>query len=60
MNSHISLEITNEILATKRFVSSCKLAATKDDGKVDKEEQKIIDKINKASIKYIKELEKLK
>ncbi len=59
MNQHISLEITNEILATKNFVSSCKMAATKDDGKVDKAEQKMLDKISKLSVKYMKELEKL-
>lgn len=59
MNAHINLEITNEIAVTKNFVTACKLAATKDDGKVNKEEQKVLDKISKASIKYIKELERL-
>lgn len=60
MNQHINLEITNEILVTKNFVNSCKLAAMKDDGVIDKEEQKQLDKIAKAADKFIKELEKIK
>lgn len=59
MNPHIKLEITNEILVTKNFVNSCRLAATKDDGVIDKEEKKQLDKIRKASEKFVKELEKL-
>lgn len=60
MNSHIKLELANEILVTRNFVSACKLAAVKDDGIIDKEEQKILDKISKAASKFIVELEKIK
>ena len=59
MNSHIKLEIANEVMVTKNFLAACKLAATKDDGKVEKEEQKQLDKISKAAIKFLKELEKI-
>lgn len=59
MNPHIQLEITNEMLVTKNFINSCRVAAMKDDGIIDKDEQKLLNKIAKASNKFIKELEKL-
>lgn len=59
MNQYMSIAIRNEIMATKNFISTCNLAATKDDGVVDKEEQKQLNKIKKCCDRYIKELEKI-
>lgn len=59
MNHHISLEITNELLVTQNFVNSCKIAAMKDDGAIDAEEQKVLKKISKAADKFMKELKKI-
>lgn len=57
MNQFITSQIDNSISFTKSFIVSCEMGALKDDGKIDKEEQKILSKIRKASQAYIKELE---
>jgi len=43
----------------KTFELSCKMAALKNDGKVDKNEEKQLKKISAASKKFIQELEKI-
>ena len=40
------------------FKVTCKIASMKDDGITSKEEQKLLDKINKESDAYIKNLKK--
>ena len=60
MNYLIKSQITNMITIAKTFDQSCKMAAIMDDGKTDKAEAKIIQKITNATTQYIKELEKLK
>lgn len=60
MNYLIKSQITNMIAIAKTFDQSCKMAAIMDDGKTDKAEAKIIQKITNATTQYIKELEKLK
>ena len=58
MNPYIKLEINNEILVTKNFLNSCRVAAMKDDGTVDPAEKKLLERLAKATDKYISELEK--
>ncbi|MCR5460867.1 MAG: hypothetical protein K6F51_13370 [Acetatifactor sp.] len=59
MNSLIRLEITNQILNCRNFLRSCKRAALKDDGVIDADEKRILNKLVKATEKYAKELDKL-
>jgi len=52
-------QIKNMIAMTKTFNQSCKMAAMKNDGQINKEEQKILKKIESATQHFIKELEKI-
>lgn len=60
MNQYISAQIMNMVTMAKTFNQSCKMAATKDDGLIDRQEEKQIKKINAAVEKFIKELEAIK
>ena len=59
MNDYMESYITNAITYLKTFEPSLRMAALKNDGRIDKHEQKIIDKTNKLTDKYIRELEYL-
>lgn len=58
-NTFLQSQILNQIHMVESFKANCKIASMKDDGKTSKEEQKILDKINKESDAYIKSLKKL-
>lgn len=60
MNYYITAQITNMIAMAKTFEQSCKMAAMKDDGSIDRAEEKHLKKINAATQKFIKELESIK
>ena len=59
MNSYIHAQILNMIAMVRVFEQSCQSAATKDDGKISREEEKQLKKIKIASPKFIKELENI-
>ena len=59
MNYHIDAQIINMKAIAKTFEQSCRMAATKDDGKISPEEEKILKKISAVTQKFIKELDKL-
>lgn len=59
MNPYIDVQIINIKNALKNFEYSCEQAATKDDGKIDKEEEKTLKKIHSATQRFLNELEKL-
>lgn len=59
MNSYIHAQILNMIAMVRVFEQSCQSAATKDDGKISREEEKQLKKIKIASQKFIKELENI-
>jgi len=59
MNSYIRLEITNQVMNCKNFLLACHRGAYKDDGKMDKQEEKQLNRLEKATKKYVKELEKI-
>ena len=59
MNFYIDAQITNMKAMVKTFEQSCRMAATKDDGKISPEEEKVLKKISAASQKFIKELDKI-
>lgn len=60
MNNYIDMQIRNMDMILNTFVQSCEMAARKDDGKIDKAEQKQIDKIKAAANKFKKELSGIK
>ena len=60
MNSYIDAQIVNMVTMVKTFEQSCKMAAMKNDGQIDKAEEKQLKKINAATQRFIKDLEKLK
>ena len=59
MNDYMDAQIKNMIIITKTFKQSCKMAAMKNDGQIDKAEEKILKKIESAAQHFIKELEKI-
>ena len=60
MNPYIEAQIFNIQSMTKVFIQSCEMAATKDDGKISKEEAKQLGKIRAAAEKFCRDLEKIK
>lgn len=60
MNSYIKAQILNITTITKTFEQACEMAAMKDDGKISREEEKQLKKIEAASQKFRKELESIK
>ena len=59
MNKNMLTFINGTITYLKTFETSLRMAALKDDGQIDRDEQKTIEKANKLTEKYIRELEKL-
>ncbi len=60
MNQYIDAQIINMKAMVKTFEASCKMAALKNDGEIDKAEEKQLKKISAASVRFIKELEAIK
>lgn len=60
MNGYIDMQIRNMQMMLNTFVQSCEMAARKDDGQIDKAEQKQLDKIKSAANKFSKELSSIK
>lgn len=60
MNTYIHAQILNMQTMAKTFGQSCQLAATKDDGKVSKEEAKQLKRIQAAVDQFCRELDKVK
>lgn len=58
-NEHITAQIINMKVILRTFEESCKMAAIKNDGCIDKEEEKILKKISAATSKFTNELDKL-
>ena len=59
MNTYIDAQIKNITLMAKAFKQSCKMAATKDDGIIDHNEERILKKINSITDRFIRELERI-
>lgn len=58
MNTYIDIQTKNMIQIIENFKIGLEFAARKDDGKIDRAEQKRIDRINKAANNLISELKK--
>lgn len=59
MNSYIEAQIMNMTAIAKTFNQSCHMAAMKNDGQIDRAEEKILKKIDKATQRFIKDLENI-
>lgn len=58
MNTYMDSQTKNMIQIIENFKIGLEFAARKDDGKIDRAEQKRIDRINKAANNLINELKK--
>lgn len=59
MNTYMSAQIQNIKFMVQTFEQSCKMAALKDDGKIDRDEEKELKKISAATQRFLKELDSL-
>ena len=59
MNSYINAQCRLMLASIDTFVTACEMAARKDDGKISKEEEKILNSIRKASEKYKSQISKI-
>lgn len=59
MNEYIKAQILNMTTMVKTFELSCKMAAMKNDGQIDRNEEKQLKKINAACEKFVYELNKI-
>ena len=59
MNSYIKMQLNTMIQYVDSFQLTCELAAMKDDGIIDRKEEKQLKKIRKAVARFKKELEKI-
>lgn len=60
MNTYIHAQILNMQAMVSTFECSCEMAATKDDGKISRDEEKQLKKIKTAAQAFQKELERVK
>ena len=60
MNTHIDAQIVNMLAIVKTFEQSCNLAAMQNDGRVDKSEEKMLKKLNAATQRFMRDLEKIR
>lgn len=60
MNTYIYAQILNMQTMANTFERSCEMAATKDDGKISREEEKQLKRIKAAVQAFQKEMEKVK
>ncbi|MEG0970979.1 MAG: hypothetical protein RSE47_07725 [Acidaminococcaceae bacterium] len=60
MNNYIEFQCQNIISIVKTFEQACDMAATKDDGRISTDEQKMLKLIHATSSKFIKDVERAK
>ncbi|MPM26568.1 hypothetical protein SDC9_73072 [bioreactor metagenome] len=59
MNTHIDAQCKNMIAIVKTFEHSCEMAAIQDDGKISRDEEKILRKIKASTQKFMLELSRI-
>lgn len=59
MNIYIDAQCKNMIAMVNTFEHACLIAATKDDGKISKDEEKVLKKITAATKRFKDDLSKL-
>lgn len=60
MNTYMESQIMNMKIMVQTFEAGCKMAAMKNDGTIDKTEEKQLKKISAACDKFLKELNSVK
>ncbi len=58
MNHYIREQIRSMLAVTESFQSYCRAAALKDDGRIDRAEEKTLQRISRASDRFMKDLKK--
>lgn len=58
-NRYLKTQIQGQILAADNFVSICRMSALKNDGVIDKDEDKLLKRVEKITDDYTKALKKL-
>ncbi len=59
MNTYLKSQINNMTSSVKIFMSGCELAVMQDDGRIDRKEQRILNRLRKASERYQKALDRI-
>ncbi len=59
MNTYLKSQINNMKSSVKIFMSGCELAVMQDDGQIDRKEQRMLNRLRKASERYQKALDKI-
>ena len=59
MNSYVDAQCKHIITMVDVFENACLMAVSKDDGKISKDEEKILKKIKKATTRFKAELNNL-
>ncbi|MBO4218975.1 MAG: hypothetical protein IKX74_00850 [Erysipelotrichaceae bacterium] len=59
MNTYIKMQLNNMISYLNGFEQACEMAAMKDDGVIDRSEERQLERIRKASAEFRRELEKV-
>ena len=60
MNDYLDAQIKNMVIIVKTFENSCRMAALKNDGRIDSTEERQLKKISAASEKFIAKLQSIK
>lgn len=60
MNDYLEAQIKNMVIIVKTFENSCRMAALKNDGQIDRTEARQLKKIQNASEKFISRLQSIK
>ena len=60
MNDYIKTHIDNMKTFVKTFEQSCRMGALKNDGTIDKDEERQLKKISAACAGFLKDLDKVK
>lgn len=60
MNYYIEAQIQNMTTMVQTFENSCRMAALKNDGTIDRDEERQLRKINAACAAFVRELGKIK
>lgn len=59
MNPYIAAQIFNAKAMARNFEQACQQAAKEDDGKINKEEERILKRVRTITARFIRDLDKL-
>ncbi len=59
MNSYIKMQLNTMIQYLDSFEQACQIAATRDDGQIDRKEEKQLRRIRKSVARFKRDLERI-